>query len=486
MLFNSKIFIMVFLPIVLLGYFGLNRIKKETWGMLWLILASLIFYGYYRPIYLPIILISVITNYSFSCNLYKEKRKMQRKVLLGVGLFLNISVLFVFKYYNFFVENLNLLFHSNFIKLKLVMPLGISFFTFQQISYLIDCYRKEMSKYSFTNYAAYVLFFPQLIAGPIVLHNELIPQFQNVKKKRLSFEWLAKGLYAFALGLGKKVLLADTLGLIANVGFIPGADLSSADVVIVALSYTMQIYLDFSGYCDMARGIGYMFHIELPNNFNSPYKAVSISDFWKRWHITLTRFLTKYIYIPLGGNRKGNIRELVNIMIVFTISGLWHGANWTFVFWGVLHGLVMVLERTLGKYLVRTPRLIRRIGTMIFLIFSWIYFRADSISQANRMILKIFEFDYSRISKQIIGIVLGIEEIIPFQFLLGANSNSGAIVILILFLFMIMIWCMLTKNTQEKMEEFQPSIFKSIVTIVLISYGILSLNGASIFLYFNF
>ncbi len=257
----------------------------------------------------------------------------------------NIAVIFYFKYYDFFLENVNILFNRSFELKNIVLPLGISFFTFQQVSYLVDSYKGETKDYAFDEYMLFVSYFPQLIAGPIVLHGEVIPQFRSRKRRKFIPQNFSKGMYIFALGLFKKIILADTLGTAVTYGFGTIDTPGSLEALIVSVSYTFQLYFDFSGYCDMAIGIGSMFNIELPQNYNSPYKATSITEFWDRWHMSLTRFLKSYIYIPLGGNRKGKLRTYLNIMIVYLASGIWHGANWTFVLWGRLQGLFSCLNR---------------------------------------------------------------------------------------------------------------------------------------------
>ena len=299
MLFNSYIFILFFLPICIAGYFAWNHFGKIKMGLAFLLGMSLWFYGYFNVKYLSIILTSIFFNYF--CYIILKKARRTKKLLLGAAVTFNIGILFYFKYYDFFVENINLIFKTDITLKNLLLPLGISFFTFQQISFLVDAYRGEIGKYSFLEYALFVTFFPQLIAGPIVTHDELIPQLLDKGKKRFCWDNFAKGIYIFTLGLGKKVLLADTFGNAANWGFSHIDILDTTNAVIVMLSYTIQIYFDFSGYCDMALGIGKMLNIDLPINFNSPYKALTITEFWKRWHITLTRFLTKYLYFPLGG-----------------------------------------------------------------------------------------------------------------------------------------------------------------------------------------
>lgn len=334
MLFNSYLFILVFLPLIVMGYFILNKFRLQTVAQIFVLGMSLWFYGYFSIFYLVLMLASVGMNYLVYRQMELRKSRQCRRLLLVFGLIFNLSFLFYYKYLDFLINNINMGFHKDYPLLRLVLPLGISFFTFQQISFIIDAYNKRVPMYSLLYYASFVTFFPQLIAGPIVTHDELIPQFIDEKKKRINWDNIAKGIYIFTIGMFKKVILADTFGNAVNWGFQNIAELDTSNALIVMLAYTMQIYFDFSGYCDMALGIGKMLNIELPLNFNSPYKALRITEFWDRWHITLTRFLTKYVYIPLGGNRRGRLRTYFNILIVFLISGIWHGANWTFILWG--------------------------------------------------------------------------------------------------------------------------------------------------------
>lgn len=334
MLFNSYVFILCFLPLTLLGYFALNKCSKFECAKVYLILMSFLFYGYFNPYYILIILSSILVNYFLGTSLTKSNNSGRSQFFLGVGIAFNVGILFYYKYLDFFIENINVIFQQDFNLLYIVLPLGISFFTFQQLSYIIDCYNKTVPNYNLLDYSLFVTFFPQLVAGPIVLHSEMVPQFADVLKKKINWDNMSKGLYALSFGLAKKVLLADTFGVFVNWGYENITSLNSFDTILIILGYTLQIYFDFSGYCDMATGIGYMFNIKLPMNFNSPYRAINILDFWRRWHITLTRFFTTYIYLPLGGSRNGKWVTYRNVMIVFLVSGIWHGANWTFVIWG--------------------------------------------------------------------------------------------------------------------------------------------------------
>ena len=312
MLFNSYIFVLAFLPITLLGYYGFNKIPKQgnTIAKSWLLVASLFFYGYFNWSYLAIIVVSILVNYVLSQMMLRSEKSTVRKIAFALGLILNIGCLFYYKYYDFFISNINTVFKTSFALTNVILPLGISFFTFQQLSYVIDSYKKKVPQYNILDYSLFVTFFPQLIAGPIVLHNEIVPQFADKENQHFNYDNFGKGIYAFSIGLAKKVLLADTFGIIANWGFGNIDTLDTVNALIVMLAYTLQIYLDFSGYSDMAIGLGYMFNIELPMNFNSPYKAITVVDFWKRWHMTLTRFFTTYIYIPLGGSRGGVLEDI--------------------------------------------------------------------------------------------------------------------------------------------------------------------------------
>ena len=297
MLFNSYIFVLLFLPTTILGWFLLNRLINPTWSQLFLLIMSLWFYGYFNIKYLPIIIISILVNYSIFRLLSWTSKEKFRVYLLISGMVFNVGLLFYFKYFDFFLENINYVFHTDFILKRLVLPLGISFFSFQQLSFIIDSYNGEVPSYRFLSYALFVTYFPQLIAGPIVTHSELVPQFEDERKRNIDWDNISKGLYVFSLGLAKKVLIADTFGKAVNWGFGNIPELDSISAFIVMISYTFQIYYDFSGYSDMALGIAKMMNLDLPLNFNSPYKALTITEFWDRWHMTLTRFLLNiFIY----------------------------------------------------------------------------------------------------------------------------------------------------------------------------------------------
>lgn len=489
MLFNSYIFILFFLPLTLLLYYGLNKFQKYTAAKVMLIAMSLWFYAYFEITYLWIIIASIIFNYLVSKQLQPGKHAMKfSKGLLTLGILANVGLIFYFKYFNFFLDNINLLFNTSIPLFSILMPLGISFFTFQQISYLVDSYRGETSDYTFTDYALFVTFFPQLVAGPIVLHDEMIPQFNDNNKKSLNPDMLSKGIYLFSIGLFKKVLLADTFGIAVNWGFSSPDILSGFDALLVSLVYTLQIYFDFSGYCDMAIGISDMFGFKLPLNFNSPYKSASIIEFWQRWHMSLSRFLRKYIYFPLGGSKKNTVSTMCNVLIVFLVSGIWHGANWNFILWGLLHGIANVLNRLFKKPWEYIPQFIRIILTFCFVNFSWILFRSDSLDVCFKMLKHIFSGweNGAVISSGLLECfnvieLTYIEEHIGFLTNLTAKIPSlNMWLVLSVSLFLVFF----TKNCHEK--EYKPKLGNAILCIILLVWSILSLSGLSTFLYFNF
>lgn len=489
MLFNSYEFILVFLPIAFVGYYFFNSIKKYTIAKTYLLIMSLYFYSYFNKKYLIIILLSILFNYIVSAifsNVNWKEHTYSKKILLIIAILCNLGSIFYFKYYDFFILNINSILNTNFSLLHLVLPLGISFFTFQQISFIVDSYKEEIN-YNFIDYALFVTFFPQLIAGPIVTHKEIMPQFSSLENKRINYDNLSRGLTAFTFGLSKKVIIADFCGNIVNLGFDNLSALNMPSAILVVFSYTMQIYFDFSGYCDMATGIGYMFNIIMPINFNSPYKALTILDFWKRWHMTLTRFLTWYIYIPLGGNRKGVIRTCINVLIVYLVSGLWHGANWTFIFWGTLHGVACVVERLFKKKISNLHPALSWIITFTFINLTWIYFRSPSIGEANQLLKNIFSLDLGPINEKLIALYnLSSIQIINKFLIPYLGVCITPLMFAIVFNIVLLISVLGFKNTNEKIIIFKPNIRTAIMIITLNIMSIISFSNVSTFLYFNF
>ena len=490
MLFNSYIFILAFLPTAVLGYFALHKAKKHKLAKIFLCIMSLIFYGYFKIWYLFIIISSIIINYFGTKLMAKIKGKTAKTIYFITLLIINIGVLVYFKYLDFILLNLNILFKTSFDAMNVLLPLGISFFTFQQLSYVIDCYKnKETIKYKFWDYTLFVTFFPQLIAGPIVLHDEIIPQFENKKNEKIKSENISKGLFAFALGLAKKVLIADLFARAANLGFEDVNSLNALTAIITMLSYTIQIYFDFSGYCDMATGIALMFNIKLPINFNSPYKAITILDFWKRWHITLTRFFTQYVYIPLGGNRKGVARTYINVFLIFLLSGIWHGANYTFIVWGILHGLANVITRKFKDKIEKQNVVLNWLITFIFINLTWVMFRANSVQEAIIFYKKLLSFNFDNVVllTNIIEVFNFSEMEIIYNIFPKIKMYFEAYNITFQISFVFAIFAILgMKNTSERLEKFKPNTKNLILVVVLIVVSVMSLSQVSTFLYFNF
>lgn len=445
---------------------------------------SLWFYGYFNVSYIILIICSVVINYFFYRLFNITKSERGRKCFFFIALLFNIGLLFYYKYYNFFLENINFIFKQNFVLKSILLPLGISFFTFQQISFVVDSYKGEIPNYHFLEYASFVTYFPQLIAGPIVTHDELIPQFLDDNKKRFCWDNFSKGIYIFSLGLGKKVLLADTFGNAANWGFNNIASLNSTNAILTMLSYTVQIYFDFSGYCDMAVGIGKMMNIDLPLNFNSPYKALTITEFWKRWHITLTRFFTKYVYIPLGGNRVEG-KTYINIMIVFLLSGIWHGASWNFILWGICHGAFEIITRKFKNQFKNMHPALSWMLTFLFLNVTWVIFRADTIQNSFKLLNCIISFDFGGISSDITSCFNLPEFIFLGRTIVPVLSYYPQFFLMAFFITAIVI-LLYSRNAYEKMERFVPGIFNIITTAILLVWCIFSFSGVSTFLYFNF
>lgn len=399
MLFNSYTFIFCFLPITLAVYYVLGRVAARPVALGWLVICSLVHYAWWQPSNLFLLGFSLSLNYSAGVYLGRTAGGRRGKLVLILGIAVNLALLGYFKYFNFFLNIANDLAGTQWHLAGVVLPLGISFYTFQQIAYLVDAYDGLAREYNFVDYCLFVTFFPQLIAGPIVHHGEMLPQFTRQKSYRVNASDLGVGISIFLIGLFKKVVIADNVALFASPIFNAaryGKDPTFAEGWGAALAYTFQLYYDFSGYSDMALGLGRLFGIKLPLNFNSPYKAVNIADFWRRWHMTLSRFLRDYLYFPLGGNRHGKRQRYMNLMTTMLLGGMWHGAGWTFIFWGGLHGLYLVIysgwsefRRRIGFQRERTSRwgpLLSRALTFLCVVIGWVYFRAANFRTANRML----------------------------------------------------------------------------------------------------
>ena len=399
MLFNSQAFICLFLPVTLLCFFFLGRSGWTRGAKLWLILASFFFYGWWNPKFVSLLAASIAVNYFFGIWIGKTRPSKLSLRLLTAAVGIDLGCLAYFKYANFFIANYNDLTRGGFEALHVTLPLGISFFTFTQIAFLVDVYRGIAIEFQFDNYILFVTYFPHLIAGPILHHKQMMPQFAEKKTYRVRSENLIIGLTFFCMGLVKKLFVADQLSPYANAAFAASehGSVFFSTAWAGALAYTFQLYFDFSGYCDMAIGISRMFGVDLPLNFNSPYQADSIIDFWRRWHMTLSRFLRDYVYISLGGNRLGHVRRHVNLLATMFLGGLWHGAAWTFVVWGTLHGFLLVLNHLWDDFRNRwpvpsSPSLVRLFHsgsvalTFLCVTILWVFFRATSFSSAKNML----------------------------------------------------------------------------------------------------
>jgi D-alanyl-lipoteichoic acid acyltransferase DltB (MBOAT superfamily) len=486
MLFNSYEFIFAFLPITFFIYFFLLHKRLTTGAKAFLVFASLFFYSWWNIAYLPLILTSMLFNYTVgnSLNSNFKKVKLHKKTLLTFGVIANLSLLGYFKYADFFISNINALVGSDIGLLHLALPLAISFFTFQQVAYLVDSYRGETAEYDFLNYALFVTFFPQLIAGPIVHHKEMMPQFANKWNLVKNYKNIALGLFIFSIGLFKKVVIADTFATWATTGFDKAEVLNLFEAWATSLSYTFQLYFDFSGYTDMAIGAALFFNIVLPINFNSPYKAKDIQDFWRRWHITLSRFLRDYIYIPLGGNRVSELRVQANLMITFLLGGMWHGAGWTFIFWGFLHGAALVIHRIYKNMGYTMNSILAWFITFNFINISWVFFRAKEWDDAIKVLRGMFGFDGVMLPEKYASKItflqnIGIEFGQVYHDIAGKSKTTT-------FIILAFIVVLSFKNSMQRRETFKTNYINLAITIVFLAMSISMFSQVSEFLYFNF
>lgn len=509
MLFNSVFFITWFLPLALLGWYLLQRLENPGFAKAFLTGMSFWFYGYYNANYLWILLCSLVFNYGVSALMRRDGTGKTggsekagtgklRKLLLAAGISGNLGLLFYFKYFNFFIDNCNFIFHTDIRIEKIALPLGISFFTFQQLSFVVERYRGNAPHYSALDYSFFISFFPQLVAGPIVLHSELVPQLAERKNRKISPGFFYDGLTLFILGLAKKVLLADALAVLVNSEFENIHALDSPSAWLVICWFTMELYFDFSGYSDMAKGLGKMFNIELPVNFNSPYKACSVKELWQRWHMTLSRFFVQYVYIPLGGSRKGKLRTILNTFLVFFLSGLWHGANWTYVAWGTMQGLLVIWDN-LGivgvkgsdgntSFKIYIPRWLGWIFTFGFFNLSLYFFRSESMADAFQMFRNIFTFKNTGYIYKVAAKLDIPEFYLMKQIINLTRPNLLQYAFLALFIVLLLVSALiLTRKNAVWIAENHPlnSKLSFFVTIIFV-WSVISFSQVSTFIYFNF
>lgn len=483
MQFNSYIFIVVFLPIMIIGYFLLNRISYMA-GKVYLVLGSFSFYlygGYNTTLVLGL---SIIFNLVLS-KIIKSTQKI-RKGILNIGILGNIGLLFYYKYMSFFLDNINSLFKTDYHFDKILFPIGISFLTFQQIAYLVNIYRGTLRQgISVIDYLVYILFFPKILMGPIIEPLDFISEINAPDLKLINWNNLSNGIKIFSFGLFKKLIMADTLAGAVAWGYSSINTSTSMDWLLIMLCFTFEIYFDFSGYSDMAVGVSIMLNIQLPINFDSPYTALSIRDFWKRWHMSLTNFLTKYIYIPLGGNKKGKLKTYINILIVFLISGIWHGANWTFILWGGIHGLLSIGDRIFEKAQSRLIEAVRWMATFGVINVLWLLFRSDSITQWKYILRKMFFFQDTMISEGLIKCFelpesAFFKDILHLQFL---QENIRGFWLLV-FLGISMLLCLIPVNNYKNIKK-NNALYMMMSAIAFV-WAFLSLGRESVFVYYNF
>lgn len=484
MLFSSSDFIFYFLPITLTAYWLLSFFKNTRLLLFFITAASLFFYAWWKIEYIWIILISIGFNFGvgrYLTGLVELDKKSQARLVTILGIIGNLIALGYYKYAGFFSESLNAVFGTSVPVISVILPIGISFFTFQQIAYLADVYSGKVGRLDFLNYTTFVTFFPQLIAGPIVHHKDMMPQFVIDVPVSRRFSDFADGMFIFLLGLGKKMIIADTVANYSDALFTKSqfGALTFWEGSTAALAYTVQIYFDFSGYSDMAVGLALMFSINLIWNFDSPYKSIDIVDFWRRWHISLSNWLRDYLYIPLGGNRKGDLRRYANLLITMVLGGLWHGASWTFVIWGTLHGVYLLCTHAVRKMRTlagltaestsRPMKVLSWLITFILVVIAWVFFRAVDANSALNVLSGIFGLNG-----------LGFDQI--------SGSSPIALGFLVLGLFI----AFLAPNTRQIHERFTSSIkwryFLSgyAGAVAMISFIFALRADESPFLYFNF
>ncbi|WP_250656602.1 MBOAT family O-acyltransferase [Alkalimarinus coralli] len=510
MLFSSYEFVFLFLPVSVCLFFLISAKGSYRHALGFLTIASLFFYGWWKPEYLTLLGLSIITNYLTALAMVRPSlTHTSKQVLLTFGLVFNLGLIAYFKYKNFFVDNLNMIAGTDMPNIPVVLPLAISFFTFQQIAYLVDVYRDRKAERDFLKYSLFISYFPQLIAGPIVHHRELLPQLNS--NKIFSLDWIniSAGITIFSIGLFKKVVLADSLSPIVHSVFgeaATGGEISFFVAWGGALAYTLQLYFDFSGYSDMAIGAALMFNIHLPVNFLSPYKSKSIIEFWRRWHITLSHFLRDYLYIMFGGNRAGEARRMINMMATMLLGGLWHGAGWTFVLWGGLHGVYLVVNRAwidiLGVLRLAFIRNLPGYGvlaglvTFVCVIVSWVLFRADNLDTAIHLYQAMFSLDSMELTPKYAEKVA---RVLPF---LPLSTSADASVLVNLSDVRLMLWGLLIVFLLPNVRElfylnhekekkwyrvlWAPNYPWAVLTLILLVISTLQMTAVSEFLYFQF
>ena len=516
MLFNSFVFIFAFLPITLILFFYTAKYSQQlALGIMFL--ASVIFYGWNNYHYVFLLLFSIFINFSVAKYIITVVSQCQKKYFLYFGVSFNLMLLGYYKYSNFFIENVNAIAHRHFVHLDIALPIGISFFTFTQIAFLVDSYRGLVQRYHFLNYALFVTYYPHLTAGPIIHHKEVMPQFAQKKTFQLNYRNLTIGLVVFFIGLFKKTMIADHLAIyVSPIYDMHSTSVSCLDAWISSLSYTLELYFDFSGYSDMAIGLSMLIGVKLPVNFYSPYKAKNMIEFWRRWNMSLSRFLRDYLYISFGGNRKGKMRRYINLMLTMFLGGLWHGANWTFAAWGTLHGLYLCfnhgwigLKKSLGlkesnSIVINT---VACFFTFIFAIVAWVFFRAPNFSMAQAILHAMFLKQlvlpwYWPIPTTIKTLLLKLHVGFTSETAWGMTDPVASLQsVTWIAIALCVVWFM--PNTYQIMRQYKPALLPAIenvkswirwrpnfigtsVAITVATLDIIYIHASSVFLYFRF
>lgn len=484
MLFNSYEFIFLYLPIVLIGYFILGRSGNNKYTGIWLIISSIAFYGWWDYHYVPLLLFSILMNYFFGKLI--EHKLQQKRLYLTSGIIFNLLFLGYFKYTGFLLQTANDFAEAGFVIPDIILPLGISFFTFTQTAYLVDAYRGETRGYSFWQFCLFVTVFPHLIAGPIIHHANMIPQFIDKERIKVNWENMAFGLSLFTLGLFKKVVIADKLAHWAEESFAQAANLHFIEAWTGSLAYTLQLYFDFSAYSEMAIGIGMMFNIMLPLNFDSPYKATSIIDFWRRWHMTLGSWVKNYLYIPMGGNRNGEFNKLRNLFLSMLIIGIWHGAGWTFILWGAMHGAYLVINHSWRRLGIELNKALSWLLTFCSVWLAWIFFRAESIEDGIHFIYIMADVTNIQLPRD--GFFFAHQEVIEslgmsiaeYEHINQLGDCWGIMLGLLLMIRYV-------PNPYRLLEKyFKPTWWWCMIIMLLLSFSLYRMNTYAEFLYFQF
>jgi alginate O-acetyltransferase complex protein AlgI len=488
MLFNSYLFLLFFLPASLAIFYVSTLFRRDIIPVVVLAAASIVFYCVWQVSYLHILVGSIFWNFLLGrliCILRGQFKDRLARATLALGVTGDLLLLGYYKYSAFAIQNLQDMIGFKLDTWRIVLPLGISFFTFTQIAYIVDAYRGKVSDHSFSKYLLFVTYFPHLIAGPILHHKDMISQFNWPKRDGLEISRnIYLGIVIFVLGLTKKIAIADPLAHFANVGYANAGALNVVDGWIASLSYTFQLYFDFSAYSDMAVGLGLMMQVRLPINFNVPYVAHSIQDFWRRWHITLSNFLRDYLYIPLGGNRKGELVTLRNLFLTFLLGGLWHGAGWTFIIWGALHGAALVVYRCWNRAGLSLPRWAGVLATFLFVNLAWVYFRADSIQQAHSVLRAMFGMHSLGEGSRLFTVSQLVDQFRVLEQIPFVSTHMFAVAACIVSSILAVYFTV--QNVHATALRIRPGIVAATGCAILVCFALLKLDRSVQFLYFNF